>query len=70
MSDTTDKDAALEELSDKVRRGEPIHFLDAIAVVCYQESLRAEREERRSKTFLGRLRRWIFGDTPWLKQSD
>ena len=45
----------LEALSDKVRRGEPIGFLQAIAVINYQEQLRAERE---ANTLLARLRSW------------
>ena len=58
MSEPTADDAILEELSDKVRRGEPIGFLDALAVVHYQERLRAEREDARRNSLLGRLKRW------------
>ena len=54
-------DPALEVLSDKVRSGEPIGFLEAIAVINYQEQLRAEREADRRKTLLGRLMLWITG---------
>lgn len=39
----TKRDPLLEELSDKVRRAEPIGFLEAIAVINYQEYLRRER---------------------------
>lgn len=52
-------DVQLEALSDKIRRGEPVGFLDAIAAINYQEQLRAEREALRNKTFLGRLLRWF-----------
>lgn len=48
-------DPTLEALSDKVRSGEPIGFLEAIAVIEYQERLRQERQE---KSILGRLRAW------------
>lgn len=38
------RDETLEALSDKVRKGEPVGFLEAIAVINYQENLRRERE--------------------------
>ena len=50
------RDDALEALSDKVRKGEPIGFLEAIAVINYQEHLRRERE---ANTLLARLKRWL-----------
>lgn len=53
------RDAQLEALSDKIRNGEPVGFLEAIAVINYQEQLREEREALRNKTFLGRLLRWF-----------
>ena len=53
------RDPALEELSDKVRKGEPIGFLEAIAVINYQEALKTEREAMLRKTFLGRLKLWF-----------
>lgn len=34
----------LEELSDKVRRGEPIPFSNAIEVIQYQEDLKKNRK--------------------------
>lgn len=55
------RDEALEVLSDKVRKGEPIGFLDAIAAINYQDRLKAELEARLRKTFLGRLRIWFRG---------
>ena len=45
----------LESLSDKVRKGEPVSFLEAIAVINYQMELRRDREARSLK---GRLKRW------------
>ena len=54
-------DARLEELSDKVRKGIPIDFAEALEVIEYQESLRHEREARKAKTLLGRLKRWLRG---------
>lgn len=50
------RDEALEALSDKVRKGEPIGLLEAIAVVNYQENLRRERE---ANSIVARLRRWL-----------
>ena len=47
--------AYLEEVSDKIRRGEPVGMMDALAAIDYQERLNAEREALRSKTFVGRL---------------
>lgn len=49
----------LEELSEKVRNGEPIGFLEAIAVVEYQSRLQAEREAAEAKTFFGRIKQWF-----------
>ena len=50
------RDEALEALSDKVRKGEPIGFLDTIAVINYQENLRRERE---ANSLVARLKRWL-----------
>ena len=41
---TAMRDETLEALSDKVRKGEPVGFLEGIAVINYQENLRRERE--------------------------
>jgi hypothetical protein len=40
------KDRRLEELSDKVRMGEPIDYNDAVEVIEYQEKLREYRKSR------------------------
>ena len=50
------RDETLEALSDKVRKGEPIGFLEALAVVNYQENLRRERE---ANTLVAKLKRWL-----------
>jgi len=54
-------DAALEEISDKIRKGEPVGFLEAIAAINYQGHLKAEREVKLRKTFTGRLKLWFRG---------
>ena len=46
----------LESLSNKVRDGDPISFLEAIAVINYTQ-LKAERDARRENSFFGRLKR-------------
>ena len=51
----------LEELSDKVRKGVPIDFEEALEVIEYQENLRAEREAKKAKTLLSKLTRWFLG---------
>lgn len=57
-------DPGLEALSNKVRHGEPIGFLEAIAVIDYQEHLRKERERaKKAKSLLGKLKEW------WLKRG-
>lgn len=42
---STIKNERLEELSDKVRRGEPISFTEALEVVEYQEKLRKVKKK-------------------------
>lgn len=37
----------LEDVSDKIRRGEPVSILDALAAIDYQEQLRNEREAKK-----------------------
>ena len=39
----TIKDKRLEELSDKVRRGTPVSFIEAMEVIEYQEQLRKNK---------------------------
>ena len=43
-SDRVTKDPILEAISDKIRMGEPVDYLEAIAAINYQEQLRRERE--------------------------
>ena len=46
----------LEEVSEKIRAGEPVSMRDAILAIKYQKQLRAEREANK---WHRRLRRWI-----------
>jgi len=50
------KDDRLEMLSDKVRRGEPIDFADAIDVIDYQMKL---KQERINNSWINRVRRFF-----------
>ena len=55
---TLETDVRLEELSDKIRKGEPVGMLGAIAAINYQETLRAERKRN---TLWARFVRWLTG---------
>jgi hypothetical protein len=46
----------LEMLSEKVRRGQPIDFNEAIEVIDYQEQL---KQERKANSFVARVRRFF-----------
>jgi hypothetical protein len=48
------KDQRREELSDFVRRGIPIDFKDALAVIAYQEKLREQRNITSRSTLTGK----------------
>lgn len=50
------KDERLERLSDKVRRGEPIDFAEAIEVIDYQMKL---KQDRINNSWLNRVRRFF-----------
>ena len=50
------RDENLEAISDKIRQGIPIDFLDAIAAINYQEQLRHEREQN---SFWNRIKRYF-----------
>ncbi len=39
-------DGYLEGISDKIRRGEPVDFADALAAIDYQARLRALKKKR------------------------
>ena len=41
----------LEELSDKVRKGIPISFIEALAVINYQEKLKANKPKPKNKIY-------------------
>lgn len=58
---------SLELLSDRVRKGEPIGFLEAIAVIDYQTQLKVERNARRSNSFFGRLKRLFLANARFWK---
>ena len=51
-----ERNARLEELSDKIRKGEPVRMIEAIAVINYQAALRAERKRN---TLWARFIRWL-----------
>jgi len=50
-----DTDERLEELSNKVRSGEPISIGEAVAVAAYQDRLREER----NKSWWLRFKHWL-----------
>lgn len=50
--------AVLESISDRIRRGEPVGILEAIAAIDYQTGLQAERERIRAGKWWNRLFRW------------
>lgn len=54
-------DDRLDALSDKVRNGIPVDFMEALEVIEYQENLKAERKLRFEKSLVGRFFRWIIG---------
>lgn len=55
----------LEDVSDKIRSGIPvgmreaIEAIEAIEEIEYQSALKAERDARKAKTLLGRLKKWV-----------
>lgn len=49
----------LEVISDKIRRGEPVGYLEAIAAINYQGQLRAERDANKWWRRLLRLERRV-----------
>lgn len=59
----------MEEISNKIRSGEPVGFLDAIAAINYQATLKAEREAAEAATLRGRIKRWLKRKTGWLRAS-
>ena len=52
-----ERDERLEMLSDKVRRGEPVKFDEALEVVYYQKSLRRIKRKGILQTILDWFRR-------------
>lgn len=55
----TRSDETLEDISEKIRKGEPVGVLEAFDAISYQERLRRARE---SNSFVSRLKRWLRGD--------
>ena len=54
------RDEALEAVCDKIRSGEPVGILEALAAINYQENLRREREAKReANSLVARLKRWL-----------
>lgn len=56
----------MEEISNKIRSGEPVGFFEAIAAINYQTTLKAERE---AATLRSRIKRWLQRKTDWLRAS-
>lgn len=54
-------DERLEAVSEKIRMGRPVSMADAIAAINYQQKLKADRDEVKAKTLIGRFMRWIRG---------
>lgn len=48
------KDPVLEEISDRIRMGIPVSFLDALAAIDYQERFREHRNITRRFTLTGK----------------
>lgn len=59
----------MEEISNKIRYGEPVGFLEAIAAINYQATLKAKREAAEAATLRGRIKRWLKRKTDWLRAS-
>ena len=53
------RDKKLEEISEQIRKGEPVGFLEAIAAINYQQTLQAERKKH---TLFARFIRWVKGE--------
>lgn len=54
----------LEQVSDKIRRGEPVGLREAVAAIDYQGRLKAERDAVRASKWWRRALRWINRRTP------
>ena len=51
-------DERMESISEKIRKGEPVDFFEAIAAIDYQEGRRQMEAERKSNKWWRRLIRW------------
>lgn len=63
------RDEYMEKISNKIRCGEPVGYLQAIAAINYQETLKAKREAAEAATLRGRIKRWLKRKTDWLRAS-
>lgn len=61
-----ERDEYLELVSDKIRKGEPVGFLEAIAAINYQGHLQAEREANRWHRRFGR---WLGAKAKFRKTT-
>ena len=52
-----ERDKRLEMLSDKVRKGQPVKFDEALEVIYYQKSLRGVKKKTLLQTILDWFRR-------------
>jgi hypothetical protein len=50
------KDERLELISEEIRSGIPVSFMDALAAIDYQDEIKREREANK---WPRRLRRWL-----------
>ena len=63
------RDEYMEKISNKIRYGEPVGYLEAIAALNYQAALKAARQAAEAATLRGRLKRWLRRKTGWLRAS-
>lgn len=55
-----ERDAYLEEICDKIRRGEPVGVIEACAAINYQATRKALKEaEAKANSRWNRFKRWL-----------
>jgi len=54
-----DINARLEQISEMIRRGEPVGITDAIAAIDYQEQLREKRDAAHAAKWWNQVIRWL-----------
>lgn len=54
-------DRRLEEISDKIRKGEPVGMFEALDAINYQETLKKERQSQKFRVtvFFEKLLAWF-----------